>query len=353
MVMKSMEAGSAHTGRLPKGCLQCRRGSKMVLLITGRCSTGCFYCPLSLEKKGKDVLYANERRCSSDEEVLDEARMIGAEGTGITGGDPVQCLDRTLHFIRLLKKELGPRHHIHLYTSSLDVDSFRRLEESGLDELRLHPNVEMWDRLEESGLRDFVHSTSMKVGFEVPSLPGEDERTGRLVAFAEDAGMDFVNLNELEFSEGNWDRLEERGLGIRDELSSAVRGSEEAALRRLAEERDVPVHYCSSRFKDTVQLRRRIKRRARRAARPTDVITGEGTLLKGVVEGPIQEVIEALRKLDVEEHLFYEDKEKKRVEVAPWVLEHIADRVPFDSFLVEEYPTADRLEVEREPLRPR
>ena len=113
------------------------------------------------------------------------------------------------------------------------------------------------------------------------------------------------------------------------------------------------MHYCSSRFKDSVQLRRRIKRRARRVAKPTDIITSEGTLLKGVVEGPVEEVIEALRKLDVEEHLFFEDKEKKRAEVAPWVLEHIADRLPYDSFLVEEYPTADRLEVEREPLRPR
>ena len=351
--MKSMEAGSAYTGRLPKGCLQCRRGSKMVLLITGRCSTGCFYCPLSLEKKGKDVLYANERRCTTGEEVLDEARMIGAEGTGITGGDPVQNIERTLHFIRLLKGEFGARHHIHLYTSSLDVEAFRRLEEAGLDELRLHPPVERWDRLDELGLEDFVRSTSMKVGFEVPSLPDEEGRTERLIDFAERAGMAFVNLNELEFSEGNWDALEARGLGIRDELSSAVLGSEEAALRLLGARRGVPVHYCSSRFKDSVQLRRRIKRRARRAARPTDVITSEGTLLKGVVEGPVEEVIAALRELDVEEHLFYEDKEKKRVEVAPWVLEHLADRLPYDSFLVEEYPTADRLEVEREPLRPR
>ena len=325
----------------------------MVLLITGRCSTGCFYCPLSLEKKGRDVLYANERKCTTDEEVLDEARMIGAEGTGITGGDPVHSIERTLHFIRLLKGEFGERHHIHLYTSSLDIEAFRRLEEAGLDELRLHPPVETWDRLDELELEDFIRSTSMKVGFEVPSLPDEEERTERLIDFAEKAGMSFVNLNELEFSEGNWDALGAHGLKIRDELSSSVLGSEEAAIRRFQAPRAVPLHYCSSRFKDSVQLRRRIKRRARRVAKPTDIITSEGTLLKGVVEGPVEEVIEALRKLDVEEHLFFEDKEKKRAEVAPWVLEHIADRLPYDSFLVEEYPTADRLEVEREPLRPR
>lgn len=349
-----MEAGSAYTGRLPKGCLQCRRGTKLVLLVSGRCSTGCYYCPLSLEKKGRDVLFANERRCTTDEEVVEEARLIGAEGTGITGGDPLACLDRTLHFIRLLKRELGRRHHIHLYTSSLDVEAFRQLEGAGLDELRLHPPLERWGELDGTGLREFVASTRMKVGLEVPALPGEEDRTARLIAWAEEAGLDFVNLNELEFSEGNWDQLQRRGLEVRDEVSSAVRGSEEAALRRLAREGGIPVHYCSSRFKDSVQLRRRIMRRARRIARPSDVITADGTLLKGVVEGPLDEVVRYLHEeFDVPDDMIYKDKEKKRVEVAPWVLEQIADQLPFAAFLVEEYPTADRLEVEREPLRPR
>jgi len=38
------------------------------------------------------------------------------------------------------------------------------------------------------------------------------------------------------------------------------------------------------------------------------------------------------------------------LEVAPWVLEDLAALLPFRCYLVEEYPTADRLEVERQPL---
>jgi pyruvate formate-lyase activating enzyme-like uncharacterized protein len=93
-----MEAGSAYTGRLPRGCVLCRKGTKMVLLVSGECRTGCFYCPLSLEKKGKGVIFANEKRCSDDQEVLKEAEMMDAQGTGITGGDPVACLERTVHY---------------------------------------------------------------------------------------------------------------------------------------------------------------------------------------------------------------------------------------------------------------
>lgn len=349
-----MEAGSAYTGRLPRGCVLCRKGAKMVLLVSGRCSTGCFYCPLSLEKKGKDVLYANELKASGDEAVLKEAEMIGAEGTGITGGDPAACLDRTVHYIRLLKERFGKRHHIHLYTSSLDTKAFTALEEAGLDELRIPPAAEMWTRMEGTDIASFVKRTKMKVGFEVPALPDKEAELAALIAYARDAGLDFVNLNELEFSEGNWDRLSEKGYEVKDDISSAVRGSDETALRLVASSHGIPVHYCSSSFKDAVQLRKRIKRRAQRVALPSDVITAEGTLLKGVVEGPSEEIMALLRsEHDVPDELMRIDKEKKRVEVAPWVLEEIAPLLPYDSFLVEEYPTADRLEVEREPLRPR
>ena len=354
MKVRSMEAGSAYTGRLPRGCVLCRQGSKMVLLVTGKCSTGCYYCPLSLEKRGKDVTYANERKVSSDGEIMDEARTIDAQGTGITGGDPVACLERTVRLVRALKEEFGPRHHVHLYTSSLDLDAFRALEEAGLDELRLHPPRERWSTMQDAGIAEFKRSSKMRIGLEVPALPGEGEKLMELVAFAADAGLDFVNLNELELSEGNWEKLSERGMDVKDGVSSAIKGSEETALEVLAAAKRVPVHYCSSSFKDSVQLRKRIKRRALRVALPSDIITEEGTLLKGVVEGPVDEIATMLRdRFEVLPKLFRMDAEKKRVEVAPWVLEEIFSELLYEFFLVEEYPTADRLEVEREPLRPR
>ncbi len=98
-----MESSSCYTKRLSRGCRLCRKGAKMVLLVTGKCGESCYYCPLSEAKKGKDVVYANELLVGGDEDVVREAEAIGAKGTGITGGDPLLVMDRTVRYIRLLR----------------------------------------------------------------------------------------------------------------------------------------------------------------------------------------------------------------------------------------------------------
>ena len=72
-----------------EGCVQCQQGSKLVLFVTGKCHWGCDYCPLSENRRETPDMFANERRCTSWEEVIEEGRAMNATGTGITGGDPM------------------------------------------------------------------------------------------------------------------------------------------------------------------------------------------------------------------------------------------------------------------------
>ena len=77
-----------------EGCIQCQMGSKLVLFITGNCHWQCDYCPLSETRRDIDWMFANERRCETFEEVIEEARAMRATGAGITGGDPLMARER-------------------------------------------------------------------------------------------------------------------------------------------------------------------------------------------------------------------------------------------------------------------
>ena len=351
MSIERQDCGSAHSGPLAKGCEHCMNGSKMVLFVTGRCTTGCYYCPVSFEKKGKNVIYANELKVSDRDEIIAEAESMDATGTGITGGDPLIDVDRTVNAIRLLKERFGEDHHIHLYTSTVDPDKVRMVVDAGLDEIRFHPPLAQWNDMSGSGLETIV-GLNVDVGLEVPALPDREDDLNALISYAESIGIGFVNLNELEFSESNYDMMDTCGYDLKDDISAAIAGSEETALRLMERHPCIPIHFCSSSFKDGVQLRNRLIRRANHIAKEYDVVTEDGTILKGLAyPKDIEDAMNLLRDgYDVPDELMFADTERNRLEVASWVLEEIASELPFKCYIAEEYPTADRLEVERIPL---
>ncbi len=333
----------------------------MVLFVTGLCRFRCFYCPVSPSRNQIDVVYANERRVRSDSDLLEEARAIGAAGTGITGGDPLGVVDRVEHYVRLLKREFGPDHHIHLYTHEPNAEKLRRLAAAGLDEFRLHVPHYLWGPLASSGgayrkVLEEAPRWGIRRGVEIPVLPEKEAELRRLLRTLREIGVDFVNLNELEFSETNEALLLDRGYRTDARNGWGVRGSRSVAERLVREAPPgLPVHYCSSRFKDGVQLRRRLLRRAERTAPTFAETTEDGTIVLGVVEaGPVGELgrwaTRVARRSKLPTGSYRLDLARRRVELAPARLRRVAARLPWPAFEVEEYPTADALEVERSPL---
>ncbi len=112
--------------------------------------------------------------------------------------------------------------------------------------------------------------------------------------------------------------------------------------------RGIDVHFCSSAFKDGVQLRRRLVRRALNTTEEYQQVTEDGTVIHGIVRGEPSEVERELRVLDVDDGLYALTDDGS--EVAPGVRERIAGRLAHKAWLSERYPTADGLEVERTPL---
>jgi hypothetical protein len=333
----------------------------MVLFVTGLCRFRCFYCPVSPARNQIDVVYANERRVTCDADVLDEARAIGAAGTGVTGGDPLGVVDRVEHYVRLLKEEFGPSHHIHLYTHEPNGEKLRRLARAGLDEFRLHIPPYLWGPLTGSGgaYRDALTaapSWGLRRGVEIPVLPGKEAELRRLLGALDRIGIDFVNLNELEFSETNESNLLARGYRTSGANDWGVDGSRALAQRLVRESSlSVPLHHCSSRFKDGVQLRQRLLRRASRTAPPFAQRTADGTIILGIVEAGGQADLgrwasRVARRLDLRAGRYRLDPARRRLELDAALLRRFAGRLRSPAFEIERYPTADGLEVERAPL---
>lgn len=352
------------SGELPEGCKLCRQGAKMVLLVTGMCNRRCYYCPLSTEKKGMDLVYVNEGRVPDPmldaKRLIDEVKAMNALGTGITGGDPMMVPGRTIDFIRRLKDNFGDEHHIHLYTSGLfEPELVTELALAGLDEIRFHPPVNIWGKLQGTELEKIIDKaldTDMDVGVEIPVIPEPSikEDMIALIKLLDNFGVLFINLNELEYSESNFEALNSKGFTVKDDTSSAVKGSEEMALEIVdSGDFDLSVHFCSSSFKDRVQLRKRIQRRASNVKRPFEVMTDDDTFVIGVVDcrtNLMRTREELMVEFDIPIEFIHVNIDRKRIEVAPWILEDIAEDIEFPCFSVEEYPTIDRLEVERTPL---
>jgi uncharacterized protein len=379
--MRLLPGGSRICGELPEGCVHCHRGGKMVLLVTGLCGACCFYCPLSEKKRGQDVVYANERFIKDPldlEQLLDEAESIEALGSGITGGEPLLMLERVLGYIKVLKEQFGKRHHIHLYSAlAATREQLEALAEAGLDEIRFHLDFEEWYPGLLAGGEEFRLSfdetlknaldLGLDVGVEIPLIPAEPGPYLSLIHHLEGLGVMFLNLNELEYSATNFEELNQRGWTVKSDISSAVLGSEELAdeilIRRELEREEkgqdleMTVHFCSVSFKDGVQLRNRLIRQARHTAKPYEWITDDGTLLKGIMEFPpdstreeMENAVELLLKQEpLPAGLYFLNTEKHRLETSMELIGDLAQLTLFSCFIIENYPSADELEVERTP----
>jgi uncharacterized protein len=328
---------------LSKGCILCHQGAKMVLFVTGRCHRTCWYCPLSAERKDTDTVFANEHPVDIPAQIIEVAESMSALGTGVTGGEPLLVLEKVTEYCRLLKDHFGPEHQIHLYTAKAPTVAELAEMQGLVDEIRLHPPRECWDTILDSAfIQSAQRAKEMRfdIGIEVPALPGLELLIPSLPY------LDFLNINELEWGENNAYHMRERGYDLADSLHNAIDGAKGWAEELVKHEK---VHWCSSAFKDAVQLRERLKRIAENTARPFDEITTDGTIVYGVFE-PESGNTEAItpfmvEKFEPDSYAIFPD----RIETAWWLLEKHADEFVGKKYVVERYPNGGMV-VELTPL---
>ncbi|HPA49554.1 MAG TPA: 4Fe-4S cluster-binding domain-containing protein [Methanofastidiosum sp.] len=348
MSIKITDANSYYTGKLSKGCKLCIKGKKSVLFVTGLCGVNCYYCPLSNEKKGKDISYINERKIENNQDILEEIKACSSKGISLTGGDPLLKIDRCLEYSKLIKDGYND-HHIHLYTGTTDksVNGLKKLE--GLvDEVRFHVKSED----EVNQLKDILKMNFI-FGLEIPAIPGDFERIKSIINAADRVGFSYINLNEFEYTETNWENLSIKGFDF-DSDSSMVKGSKELSMKLLEifEDSNISIHFCPSVLKDAIQLRRRWERRAKNTKKYYEEID-DSLIVKGEINGEPKEIVNYLKNnLGVSKKM-YEIQERKVY--THWA---IAEEISKDEVfskkvkigIVKEYPIHKRVVVEYIPL---
>ena len=349
-----------------EGCIQCQMGSKLVLFVTGNCHWQCDYCPLSESRRDIDWMFANERRCETFDEVIEEARAMRATGAGITGGDPLMARERTLEGIARLKAEFGPGFHLHMYTSiPFRPEWASEFAEVGLDEIRFH----LLD-LETERYRETIAACSeagILTGVEIPCEPDREGDLLELLETLRDLEVSFLNLNELEITVGNHHNMELRGFNLSTEITAGAAGSAELAIamrdRVMAAERGDPdpkdgemreaygyhLKFCTAVYKDAGQMRRRFLRRGEATIAPHEVLTDDGTLLFGAI-GASEDTKESwmselVSVTGLPQRFLLWDEVNERIEMPLVVAESIAEDVDAPVSMVEVLPTHERLEV--------
>ena len=328
---RRLPTGNVVYGRLPKGCQLCLRGRKSVIFVTGLCPRRCFYCPLSRERKSKDVVFVNELKVGDVRDVVREVAVSLSTGASLTGGDPLVRPKRTLNILKLLKSEFGENFHVHLYTSGISAtrDVLSDLVKAGLDEIRFHPPENLVTKLLDT-IAPFAEK--LDVGFELPVLPNGEKELCKVIEKLEKTNIKFVNLNELEFSETNYAALLQRGYQLAEDYI-ATKGSKETALKILHYARQhklgLSVHYCPANSKDLFQTSLRLYRRGLVTAHYIDYLTDNGTIVR---------IEDAERKPQAPPLPLGKDNNTviARVEWRDWLAKgHLVERHPtWDRFLV-------------------
>jgi len=375
-------------GKLPKGCSLCPNGKKSVLYITGLCPNSCFYCPLSDTRNQVDKVWINEKEIHdiyNFEKTIEEIKLCKSEGIGITGGEPLVKLDRTIEYIKKLKNTFGKKFHIHMYTTMklLTLDKIEQLYDAGLDELRVHPMIDDLGEIKKIlTLRLLAIKKLYKksFGIEIPVVPDKKEEIKNMIKLIY-GYADFINLNELEISDNNANEILKHGYETTEEYEYSIKGSLGAGfdiLKFITNEnkkhkKNLNAHLCTCKLKNSYQLKNRLKNRAYSIKTKYDKIVDDFMLERFVIY-PKELALDKTKKERDEIFNNNIDKIKNKLNNISIILkeskiEHLVDenqnRIVFDSkkenlvkqkldaleifiYKVIEYPSSDFTMIENE-----
>lgn len=239
------------TRSLPESCKPCLEGRGSNVCVTTRCTRDCFFC--FNPQPRADAMSIHGRSVSSNAEAGDLLKSLAVRSVGLSGGEPLLALNRTLSLLQTFRDELGPEARLDLYTNGdlLTPTIARVLKKSGLDGARINLVANGFDL--KPVLAAF--SAGLSAEIEIPVIPRQARRLKALILELDAMGVSHLILHELFVCGQNSEKMRRLGYsaapGSEDSRLSwaPVAGSFETALGLLlfaqAHAKKLSVYFCS------------------------------------------------------------------------------------------------------------
>lgn len=276
------------TRKLSPGCRICAEGEWSCLFINNKCNAACFYCPSAQNEISEPS--TQTFTFAEPESYIAYLERFGFKGASLSGGEPFLTFEKTLNFVKAIKKNFGQKLHLWLYTNGILADETKLdlLAEAGLDEIRFDIGATAYS----------LSKVAMAVG-RIPvvtvEIPAVDlEKLKAVCKDLADIGVNHLNLHQLRATPYNVERLMKKGFYFLHGPKVLVAESEVIALKCinyvLNNKIQLPVNYCSFVFKNSHQNRSARIRAGVEMVKPYEEFTRAGFLRSLFVKAEPEEL---------------------------------------------------------------
>ncbi|NOQ28393.1 MAG: radical SAM protein [Bacteroidales bacterium] len=263
---------------LSKGCQLCGEGDWSCLFITGKCNAKCFYCPTSQNIDG----IPSTQRTSFDnvDDYIQYLEYFDFKGASLSGGEPLIVFDRTLNYVKNIKKYFGDKLYLWIYTNGIlgSKEMYNQLANAGLDEIRFDIGASNYNLKYIKLVKDSIPNISV----EIPAVPEELEQLKQILPELIEIGVTNLNLHQLRLTNYNAPKLLPKNYTYLHGEQATILESELTALKIIEFVADnnlkIGVNYCAFHFKNRFQKAGFRKKIASKFIEPSLQLTDNGFL---------------------------------------------------------------------------
>lgn len=263
---------------LSKGCQLCGEGNWSCLFITGKCNANCFYCPTSQNIDG----IPSTQRTSFDnvDDYIQYLEYFNFKGASLSGGEPLIVFDRTLDYVKNIKKYFGDKMYLWIYTNGIlgSKEMYKQLANAGLDEIRFDIGASNYDLKYIKLVKDSIPNISV----EIPAVPEDLEQIKQILPELIEIGVTNLNLHQLRLTNYNAPKLLQKKYTYLHGEQATILESELTALKIIEFVADnnlkIGVNYCAFHFKNRFQKAGFRKKIASKFIKPNLQLTDNGFL---------------------------------------------------------------------------